>query len=103
MVVGAGTMGRGIAQVVAASGTRAVLFDVDSGSVDRGLAAVSSNWERNVARGRWTAAEAAAARERLAVASSLDDARDVDLVIEAIVEDVATKAALFRELSALTG
>jgi len=103
MVVGAGTMGRGIAQVVAASGTRAVLFDADSGSVDRGLAAVSSNWERNVARGRWTAAEAAAARERLAAASSLDDARDVDLVIEAIVEDVATKAALFRELSALTG
>ena len=102
-VVGAGTMGRGIAQVAAEAGVRVLLFDIDRPSVERGLAAIAANWERAVAKGRRTAPEAEAARERLDVATSIDAAREADLVIEAIVEQLDPKAALFRELSALTG
>ena len=98
-VVGAGTMGSGIAQVVAEAGVRTVLLDADPAGLDRGLARIEVAWQRAVAKGRRSEADAVAARERIVRGESLAAARDADLVIEAIVEDQIAKIDLFRELS----
>ena len=102
-VVGAGTMGRGIAQVVAEAGLATALFDADRVSLDRARAALPEAWRRAVAKGRRTEAEAAAFAQRLTAAAGLAAAREADLVIEAIVEDAAAKTALFRELVPFLG
>ena len=100
-VVGAGTMGSGIAQVVAEAGARTILFDAHARTLERAMAAILAAWERAVAKGRRTEAETASARERLVTGASLDTAREADLVIEAIVENPDAKAALFSEMAHL--
>ncbi len=98
-VVGAGTMGSGIAQVVAEAGVRTVLLDADAAGLDRGLSRIEAAWQRAVAKGRRSEADTVAARERIVRGESLGAARDADLVIEAIIEDQTAKLDLFRELS----
>ena len=100
-VVGAGTMGSGIAQVVAEAGLRTVLFDADPAGLDRGVARIEAAWRRAVAKGRRSEAEATALRELIVRGGSLAAARDADLVIEAIIEDQVAKVDLFHELSAV--
>jgi 3-hydroxybutyryl-CoA dehydrogenase len=98
LVVGAGTMGSGIAQVVAESGIETVLTDADPASLDRGLSAVASRWEKLVASGRRTSEEVAGFRQCLRT-GSLADAANADLVIEAIIEKIEAKTTLFQELA----
>jgi len=101
LVIGAGTMGCGIAQVVAEAGPTVTLYDVDRDAATRGMEAIVASWQRAIARGRRTEATVASAAARLTSAASLDAARDVDLVIEAIVERADAKTDLFRKLSSL--
>jgi len=100
-VVGAGAMGRGIAQIAAQAGCRVLLTDARAGAAAEAKAAVVAQWEKLAGKGRLTAAEAAAAGERLQLATGLPALADTDVVVEAIVEDLAAKRALFAELDAI--
>jgi 3-hydroxybutyryl-CoA dehydrogenase len=101
-VVGAGTMGHGIAQVAARAGWDVALYDVEDRFVDKGLARIRDNLEVGVSRQKLTADARDAALARLRGTTSLDDAvGGAELVIEAIPEDLAAKRALFERLDAL--
>jgi len=98
-VLGAGTMGHGIAQVVAAAGCAVRMYDVDEGAVERGLALVRANLEKGIAREKVTEAERDGVLERLAGTSSLAEAADdADLVIEAAPESLELKTRIFGEV-----
>lgn len=97
-VVGAGTMGRGIAQVAAGAGMPVRLLDTRPGAVDEALAFIGRMLDRAVERGRSTADEAKATRARLKPAAAVADLADCDLIVEAIVEEMGAKTALFAEL-----
>jgi 3-hydroxybutyryl-CoA dehydrogenase len=96
LVAGAGQMGAGIAQVVAASGRRVTLVDEQAGAVERGLERIGASLEKLAARGETL--EPAEVLARVEPGESLVEA---DLLIEAIVEDAAAKEALFRAADAL--
>ncbi|MGH7549562.1 MAG: 3-hydroxyacyl-CoA dehydrogenase family protein [Gemmatimonadota bacterium] len=100
-VVGAGTMGRGIAQVAAQAGYSTTLHDADPQITHQARAAIEATLDKGVARGKITADEKAAALERLRVESDLAKAVvDADLVIEAVPERLELKRDLFGELDA---
>ena len=98
LVVGAGTMGSGIAQVVAEAQIPTIIFDADPSGLERGLASIATRWDRLAASGRRTASETAAYATYLS-AGTLADAQSADLIIEAIVEKRQPKASLFAELA----
>lgn len=98
MVVGAGQMGGGIAQVAAQAGITVVLNDIKPEFVERGLGIITKNLERSVAKGKLTEADKNAALSRIIKSTSLEDAKDVDVVIEAAVENMAIKAEIFKTL-----
>ncbi|MDB6092563.1 MAG: fadB [Verrucomicrobia bacterium] len=98
-VVGAGVMGSGIAQWCAARGYEVVLRDVKPEFVERGLAVVRGVFDEAVARKKMTPETAATGLARVKTTTAWDGFDDCDLVIEAIVENVAAKQDLFAELS----
>ena len=100
-VVGAGQMGSGIAHVAAASGCPVLLADLEEGFVRKGRAAIEKNLEREVARGKRTSEDRAAALDRIQTTTDLERFRDVDCVIEAVVESEPVKRDLFRRLDAV--
>lgn len=101
-VLGAGTMGHGIAQVLAQSGLVVRLRDVDAGRVDKGLTELRKNLEGGVARGKLTAAQRDEALARVTGETDLARATDgADLVIEAIPEDLELKKRVLAEVSRL--
>jgi 3-hydroxybutyryl-CoA dehydrogenase len=100
-VIGAGTMGNGIAHVFAQHGHDVVLIDSDAAALGRGFEAIAKNLERQVGKGTATEEEKAAALARIERAGELDAAHAADLVVEAIVEDEEVKADVFRTLDAL--
>jgi len=100
MVVGAGQMGAGIAQVAAQSGLTVYLRDVEQRFVDRGLATIEKNLARDVEKGRRTAAEKTAIQSRITGTVTPEPAAECDLVIEAIIENLEAKLALLRDLDA---
>ena len=102
VVVGAGQMGSGIAQVAAQAGLDVVLNDVTAELTERGLASITKNLERAVAKGRLTEEEREGALHRVSLSTSLEDAKDVDLAVEAAVESMEIKAEIFRELDRIT-
>ena len=97
-VVGAGTMGNGIAHVCARAGLEVVLCDVEQGFLDRGMATIEKNLAREVAKGKLTAHEADEAKARIAPALTMEALGGCDLAIEAATEKFAVKAGIFREL-----
>jgi 3-hydroxybutyryl-CoA dehydrogenase len=97
-VFGAGTMGRGIAQVCAQAGMTTLLFDARDGAVTEALAAVDKGLDGQVAKGRITAEAKQGVIARLRPIGSLDEAAPAGVVIEAIVENLEAKRELFREL-----
>jgi 3-hydroxybutyryl-CoA dehydrogenase len=101
MVVGAGQMGAGIAQVAAQAGLKVYLRDIEQRFVDKGLANIEKLLSRDVEKGRRTPAEKAAILGRITGTVSLEPASEADLVIEAIIENLDAKLALFRELDQL--
>ena len=99
LVVGAGTMGHGIAHVAAAAGYEAALFDVVPGAVEKGLASVKANLDKGVERGKVTPEARTAALQRLKAAGSLEQAAaQADLVVEAVPEKLEVKKNLFAIL-----
>jgi len=98
LVVGAGTMGGGIAQVLAEAGIETVLTDADPGALERGLATISGRWDRALQSGRRSVEAITEARKALR-SGALDDAARCDLAIEAIVEKLDTKTELFKTLA----
>ncbi|HEV8611294.1 MAG TPA: 3-hydroxybutyryl-CoA dehydrogenase [Thermoanaerobaculia bacterium] len=100
-VVGAGQMGNGIAHVAAAAGFRVVLADVEDRFLERARGAIEKNLDREVAKGKRSAGEKAAALERISVTTDLGRLSAADLVIEAIVEEQEAKKALFRRLDSV--
>ena len=97
-VVGAGTMGHGIAQVLAISGRRVRLVDVDPNALGRAHEAISRSLGKLVEKGKLPADSLDAALARLKVASSVEELSDRDLVVEVIVEQEAAKRDLLKEL-----
>ena len=102
-VVGSGTMGAGIAQVAAAAGEQVLLHDARAGAAEQAIAGIAAALERRVAQGKLAAADRHALLGRLAAVSGLADLATADLVVEAIVEDLAVKQRLFGELEAVLG
>ena len=100
-VVGAGQMGAGIAQVAAAAGYAVVARDVDQAALDRARAGIAKSLAKFVEKGQLDAAARDAALGRLTFTTDLGGVAAADLVIEAIVEDLGAKTALWRELDGL--
>ena len=100
-VVGAGTMGHGIAQVTATAGIQTSLFDSDREALETGARRIQIGLDRLVSKGSLTVEQAKAAAKKLRVAPSLDDAvRRAEVVVEAVPETMALKLELFQELDA---
>ncbi len=97
-VIGAGTMGAGIAQVAAAAGHPVVLFDTASGAVERGIGQTAAGLDKLVARGRMQAGDRDALLERIRPADNIEQLAGCALVIEAVVEKLEIKQDLFRAL-----
>ncbi|MBX3655555.1 MAG: 3-hydroxyacyl-CoA dehydrogenase [Ramlibacter sp.] len=102
-IVGAGAMGRGIAQIAAQSGSAVLLFDTQPDAVSKAQAAVGSQWDKLQEKGRMAPADVQAAKARLQAAGSLGALAGCDLVVEAIVERLDVKKALFAELEGIVG
>jgi len=100
-VIGAGTMGNGIAQVFAQSGFDVRLVDVAQPMLDRARASIEKSLGTLVEKGKLTAADRDAAMGRLATFTTADRLSDVDYVVEAIVENAEAKRALFTSLDAI--
>ncbi|MEO8260355.1 MAG: 3-hydroxyacyl-CoA dehydrogenase NAD-binding domain-containing protein [Acidobacteriota bacterium] len=100
-VVGAGTMGAGIAQTFAQAGLTVQLVDVAQPLLDRAQQAMAASLTKFVEKGRMAAADREAALARLSTTTSIDRLADADYVVEAIVENVDAKRALFGSLDAI--
>ena len=98
MVIGAGQMGGGIAQVCAQAGFDVKLNDIKEESYAKGLAVITKNLSRNVEKGRMTEDEKSAVLGRITKSLDLQDASDVDIVIEAAVENMDIKKSIFAKL-----
>jgi 3-hydroxybutyryl-CoA dehydrogenase len=100
-VIGAGTMGNGIAQACAAVGLDAMMIDVQEAAVARGLAAIAGSFDRLVRKDKLTAADKDAALARIQGGTSYDDLASCDLVIEAATENLELKLRILRQVDAL--
>ena len=97
-VVGAGTMGGGIAMVLANAGIPVLLKEADQAALDRGLATIHSNYANSVKRGRFSQQIAEERLKRITPTLTYDDFSKVDLAIEAVFEGMALKKEVFKEL-----
>jgi len=102
-VLGCGLMGSGIAQVAAAAGYETIVRDVSKEFLDRGRAGIEKSLAKFVEKGKLDAGARDATLKRLTFTTTVADLRGVDVVIEAITEDLALKNALFKELDGLCG
>ncbi len=98
MVIGAGFMGSGIAQVMAAAGYDVALRDITEEFTRNGVAVIEKNLAGSVAKGKITEADKAATLGRIIATTELTSAKDCDLVIEAIIENKQVKMDLYRQL-----
>jgi len=97
-VIGAGTMGNGIAHTAAMTGFQVTLVEVSSDFLDRGMMTISRNLQRGVDKGKMTAAEKDDILARITPSLQVADVADADIVVEAIIEDFGAKADLFRAI-----
>ncbi|MFZ4479448.1 MAG: 3-hydroxyacyl-CoA dehydrogenase [Rhodoferax sp.] len=97
-VVGAGAMGRGIAQIAVQAGSNVLLFDMQADTARGAQAAVFSQWDKLFDKGRLDAAQIALYKTRLRCADSLSELSDADLIVEAVLERLDVKAKLFADL-----
>ncbi len=98
MVIGAGQMGSGIAQVCAQAGYSVVLHDMQEEFVQKGIGIISKNLNRSVEKGRLDESEKESILSRITASVSLENASNADLVIEAVVENMDIKTQLFKML-----
>lgn len=98
MVIGAGQMGAGIAQVCAQAGFDVKLNDMKQAFYERGIGVITKNLTRDVEKGRKTEEEKAAILGRITMSLDIKDAHDVDIIIEAAVENMEIKQSIFKQL-----
>lgn len=102
-VIGAGTMGNGIAQVFAQNGHNVVLRDLEQALLDRGLTTIRKSLGKLTEKGKLTAADAEAALGRIKPTTRLDDVAGAVVVVEAAIESLEAKMQIFRDLDKLAG
>jgi 3-hydroxybutyryl-CoA dehydrogenase len=102
-VVGAGTMGAGIAQIAALGGYETVIYELDGKALQQGLEHLRSGLRRGAERGRWSEQEAIDALERVETDTIIEVLKDCDLVIEAAPEDLDLKRNIFERLASVCG
>lgn len=98
MVIGAGQMGSGIAQVCAQAGYEVILNDMKDEFFERGLNTITKNLTRDVEKGRKTEEEKLAILARITKSVAIDDAKNADIIIEAAVENMDIKQSIFKQL-----
>lgn len=98
-IIGAGTMGAGIAQVAAASGFEVVLIDTEDELVQRGLGRIESGLGRLVEKDKLTVRDRDDALAKIAIGTGVEAIGDADLVVEAVIESFESKAAVFEQVS----
>ena len=101
-IIGAGTMGAGIAQAAAAAGWEVRLFDIEPSLVNRAESSISNRFVRLVEKGRITSEHSTECQNRISTTTSLSDLTDCDLIVEAIIEDFDIKAKVLRSVSELS-
>ncbi|MEE4377005.1 MAG: 3-hydroxyacyl-CoA dehydrogenase PaaH, partial [Candidatus Competibacteraceae bacterium] len=102
-IIGAGTMGSGIAQIAARAGHRVLLFDAMVGAVEKGMARIQKDMGRLVSRGKLSAPERDVILWRISPVHSLEDLAPARLVLEAVVEDLEVKRDLFARIEDICG
>jgi 3-hydroxybutyryl-CoA dehydrogenase len=102
-VLGAGTMGNGIAQVCALSGHDVVMRDIEDRFLDNGMNAIQKSLSKGVEKGKLAQEQADEALSRIQTTLNVGDLKDVDLVIEAVIENADLKKSVFQELDGLVG
>jgi 3-hydroxybutyryl-CoA dehydrogenase len=102
-IVGTGAMGRGIAQIAAQAGATVWLYDTRQEAVEAARAALADQWDKLAAKGKLEPQQALACKDRLRMASALQDLSGCALVVEAIVERLDAKRSLFAELEGIVG
>ncbi|OPY57949.1 MAG: putative 3-hydroxybutyryl-CoA dehydrogenase [Pelotomaculum sp. PtaU1.Bin035] len=101
MVIGAGQMGSGIAQVSIAAGYDVIINDINDAFVNKGIGMIDNNLSKDVSKGRLDEAGKEALMKKLTPSTSLGDAKDCDLVIEAAIEKMEIKIKIFQELDSV--
>ncbi len=101
-VIGAGTMGNGIAHVFAQYGYNVVLVDIKEEYLERALKTISKNMDRQIKKGTLTEEEKKAALSRILPTTDIGQVKDVDFVVEAVIENKDLKKDIFRKLDELT-
>ncbi|MFM8609648.1 MAG: 3-hydroxybutyryl-CoA dehydrogenase [Burkholderiaceae bacterium] len=100
-IIGAGTMGNGIAQACATAGVRAIMVDIAQAAVDKGLATVASSLDRLVRKEKISDADKAAAMARIQGSTNYEDLKQADIVIEAATENVDLKVKILKQVDAM--
>jgi 3-hydroxybutyryl-CoA dehydrogenase len=100
-VIGAGTMGNGIAQIAAQIGCDVVMRDIEESFVDRGIKGIDKFLAKSVEKGKLTADEKTKVMGRIKGTTKMADLKDVDFVVEAVIENLDLKRSVFKELDAL--
>jgi 3-hydroxybutyryl-CoA dehydrogenase len=102
-IIGAGTMGNGIAQACAVSGVHAIMVDISEAAVAKGLATITSSLDRLIKKEKITEADKAAALSRIKTSTNYDDLKSAQLVIEAATENYDLKVKILKQVDALVG
>lgn len=102
-VLGAGTMGNGIAQVCALSGHDVVMRDIEDRFLENGMNAIQKSLSKGVEKGKLTEDQKQETLSRIKTTLKVEDLKDVDLVIEAVIENADLKKSVFQELDELVG
>ena len=100
-IIGAGTMGNGIAQACAVSGIRVVMVDIAQPAVDKGVATISGSLDRLIKKEKLTEAQKADALKLVQGSTNYDDLKAAQLVIEAATENHGLKTKILRQVDAL--
>jgi 3-hydroxybutyryl-CoA dehydrogenase len=101
-VLGAGTMGNGVAQLAAQAGYQVVMRDIEDRFVENGLKAIDKFLTKSVEKGKMTEDQKKGVTSKIKGTTRMEDLKDVDLVIEAVFEDLELKKSLFKQLDELT-
>jgi 3-hydroxybutyryl-CoA dehydrogenase len=101
VVIGAGTMGNGIAHTAAASGLSVTLIDVENPILDRAMNTISANLQRGVDKAKMSVDEKSAVLGRIRTSTDMDTIANADIVIEAIIENLDAKRSLFQKLDGI--
>ncbi|MGI6453954.1 MAG: 3-hydroxyacyl-CoA dehydrogenase family protein [Syntrophomonadaceae bacterium] len=103
MIIGAGMMGAGIAEVAAQAGYQVILNDINKEAVERGLATVKKDLEKGVKKEKISAGHKDIILDRIALSTSLEDGKEADFVIEAVYENPELKKEIFGKLDGICG